>query len=272
MSNGQLSKNVQEARKMVWDIANGSDKVAGDGIILHSIRQYKESNVTPPRWKGSGIDHTHQFLVARGIVILENDKTWDVARHFYKDNGTNILMEYADKPDDDEIGVLFSGHFYNPYTGQNFLGQTSPTAKTNFLQHTEKAVNSFNTDKTFAWQELGRALHYLSDMNQPHHASNKVAVLTNHMEFESWVDKRRIKYGVKSSSKYNDYLEDPFESYCSKIADDSAKNAYAYKDAASASFSLFKCYNYDFAAKNTLPYAQRLIAAFLYRFLRQVMV
>jgi len=270
MFNSELSKSLQEARRIVWDTAYGSDIMVGGGIMLHSITQYKDSNVKPPRWKGSGIDHTHQFLVARGILILENDKTWNVAKHLYENNGTNILMEYADKPDEDEKGVLFAGHFYNPYTGMNFLGQTSPTAKTNFLQHTENAANNFYTDKTYAWQELGRALHYLSDMNQPHHASNKVAILTNHMEFESWVDERRIKYGVTSSPKYNDYLEDSFETYCSKIADDSAKNAYAYKDPASASFSLFKYYNYDFAARNTLPYTQWVIAAFLYRFLKSV--
>jgi len=261
---------VQVARKIMWETANGSDSMVGGGIMHHGITQYKDSNIAPPRWKGSGIDHTHQFLVARGILILENDKTWNVAKHLYEDNGTMILMEYSDKPDDDEKGVLFAGHFYNPYTGQNFLGQTSPTAKTNFLMHTEKAANNFHKNKTFAWQELGRALHYLSDMNQPHHASNMVAILTNHVEFEYWVDQRRIKYGVISSSKYNDYLEDSFETYCSKIADDSAKNAYAYKDAASASFSLFKYYYYDFAAKNTLPYTQQVIAAFLYRFLKTV--
>ncbi|HHW00762.1 MAG TPA: phospholipase [Clostridiaceae bacterium] len=270
MLNEELNKNAQEARKIVWDTANGSDTMVGGGIMLHGISQCKESNIAPPRWKGGGIDHTHQFLVARGILILENDKTWNVARHLYENNGATTLMEYADKPDEDEIGALFAGHFYNPYTGVNFLGQTSPTAKTNFLQHTEIAVNNFHTNRTYAWQELGRALHYIADMNQPHHASNMVAILTNHAEFELWVDQRRIKYGVTSSSKYNDYLEDSFETYCSKIADDSAKNAYAYKDAALASFSLFKYYNYDFAAKNTLPYTQQVIAAFLYRFLKAV--
>lgn len=267
----QPNTNLQEARKIILDIANGKETVVGNGTMLHGITQYESINAAPPRWKGNGIDHTHQFLVARGILILENDKSWEIAKHLYKDNGARIIMEYADMPDKDEIGVLFAGHFYNPYTGQNFLGQTSPTAKTNFLQHTEKAVSNFNTDKKFAWQELGRALHYLSDMNQPHHASNKVAVLTNHADFENWVDKRRIKYGIKSSSKYGDYLEDPFETYCSKIADDSAKNAYDYKDAASCTFPLFKYIKYDYAARNTLPYAQEVIAAFLYRFLKIVL-
>lgn len=269
-SSEKLSKKELEARKIVQDIANGSDTLVGNGVKLHATVQEEEGSEgdITPQWASGGWNHTHQFLAARGITILENDKTWNIAQHLYEDNGTNIIMEYADKPDEDEIGVAFAGHFYDPYTGQNYLGQTSPTAKTNFLQHTANAVNNFSSNKTYAWQELGRAIHYLSDLNESHHASNMVAVITNHAEYESWVDARRTDYGITSSSKYNDYSTDSFVSYCNKIADDSAKNAYTYRNAASA--SELKDINYDFAAENTLPYNQQEIAAYLYRFLKAV--
>lgn len=34
-------------------------------------------------------------------------------------------------------------------------------------------------------EELGRALHYLQDVNVPHHSMNAVAILTNHIEFKN---------------------------------------------------------------------------------------
>lgn len=219
-------------------------------------------------WSSGGWNHTHQFLAAKGIVILWNDKTWSIAQHLYESSGASIIQEYSDKPDEDEIGAAFAGHFYNSNTGQNYLWQTSHTAKTNFLQHTANAVYNFSSNKTYAWQELGKAIHYLSDLNESHHASNMVAVLTNHAEYESWVDALRFNYGINSSSKYEDYPLDYFALYCNKIANDSAQNAYTYRNAASASQD--KVINYDSAAENTLPYCQQEIAAYLYRFLAEV--
>ena len=43
-------------------------------------------------------------------------------------------------------------------------------------------------DFTYVLEELGRALHYMQDVCEPHHASNQVGVLTSHIEFEAHID------------------------------------------------------------------------------------
>ncbi|NJD01693.1 MAG: phospholipase [Ruminiclostridium sp.] len=257
-------KKIDDMKNIVQSIANGSDTMVGGGVQFDKITEPGEIS---PQWSSGGINHTHQFLAARGITIIENDKGWSTAQHLYENDGTNIILEYADMPDTDETDTLtFSGHFYNYYTHLNYLGQSSPTAKTRFTSHMANAVNNFSSNKTYAWQELGRAIHFISDANEPHHASNMIAVITNHAPFEQWADTNRVTYGITSSSKYNDYNSDTFAVYVNKILDASAQNGYAYKDNASSSNTSL----WGSAAGPSLGYAQQEIAALLYRFLKAV--
>lgn len=46
---------------------------------------------------------------------------------------------------------------------------------------------------------LGRAVHYVSILNH-HHASNKVAALTKHTEFETYIDKHRKEYTISRNT------------------------------------------------------------------------
>lgn len=257
------NKKIVEMKKVVSDIANGSDNMVGGGIPFENSVQPGEIT---PQWSSGGINHTHQFLAARGITIIENDKGWNIAQHLYENDGTNLILQYADMPDSDETDIsTFAGHFYDPYTGKNWQGYTSPTALTRFTSHMANAYNNFNSNKTYAWQELGRAIHYLADANEPHHASNMIAALTNHTQFESWADQNRVSFGITSSSKYNDYPLDTFASYVNKILVDSAMSGYSHKDSASGDSSLW-----SLAAAPSMNYAQQEIAALLYRFLKAV--
>ncbi len=247
-----LYKIDKEEKKLVKQIAKGSNRFVGSGVGYH------EGEITP-RWTSGGINHTHQFLVSAGILILEHDKK---IKHFYKDNAASIMLEYADMPDLDDVGTAFASHFWDPDTNKNFLGMTSPTGKTRFIEYYNAAVNTYSNDKQTAYQYLGRALHYLADIGQPHHASNQIAGLTNHGDFEQWVDERRVNYLITSSNKYSicenyslagifRYLAVFSKSYKELVEDDN---------------------NWDIIAIETMKYTQKYIAGILYRFLLDVNV
>ena len=121
-------------------------------------------------------------------------------------------MEATDWPDkvgnETDFGT-FAGHFYDPDTGKNWMGQTSPTARTRAETYYENAVIMYQAgDINRAMDYLGKGTHYVSDLNEPHHASNLTAVNSNHSAFEKYVDKNRTSYTISgnsfSSQIYND--------------------------------------------------------------------
>ena len=102
--------------------------------------------------------------------------------------------------------MTFSGHFYDPDTGKNWMGQSSPTARMRAESYYSKAIDAYKEgDIESSMSYLGRGVHYVSDLNQPHHASNKVAVLSKHTEFETYIDKHRKEYTI-SGNTLNDSI------------------------------------------------------------------
>ena len=82
------------------------------------------------RFSSGGVDHTHQYIVANALKILSNDKGNSA---FNGELNSSILMEATDWPDklgNETDAGTFAGHFYDPDTGKNWLGQKSPTART----------------------------------------------------------------------------------------------------------------------------------------------
>lgn len=51
-----------------------------------------------------------------------------------------------------------------------------------------------------AISNLGKGTHYVSDLNEPHHASNITALNSNHSAFEKYVDKNRKTYTIEENS------------------------------------------------------------------------
>ncbi|MEN6313536.1 MAG: zinc dependent phospholipase C family protein [Clostridiaceae bacterium] len=237
----------------------------GDGVIQHGLQEASSESDISIQWQSGGWNHTHQFIVARGLTILENDKGWSIAQYFYAENGTALIMEYSDKPDVDETDGItpFLGHFYDPDTGTNYLGGTDPTARARFSTHFYTAVNYYNNNnKTEAWKSLGRALHYYGDLSEPHHASNLIVGLSRHGEFESWVDTNRTDFGVTTSNRY-DYC---LNSDIGTIAFAAALNAKSYVSGAESTLTS----DMRDAASNTVRLAQEFTAGVLYKFLNEV--
>lgn len=123
-ANVVFAAESQKVPQKIQEIANGSDDIYGDGAPLEHVENGDE------RFQSGGIDHTHQYIVANALTILNNDKGGSL---FNDELNARILMEATDWPDkvgnETDFGT-FAGHFYDPDTGKNWMGQTSPTART----------------------------------------------------------------------------------------------------------------------------------------------
>ena len=179
----------------IQQIANGSDDIYGEGVPIEHGTSLDE------RFQSGGIDHTHQYIVANALTILNNDHGNSI---FNDDLYSRVLMEATDWPDklgnETDFGT-FSGHFYDPDTEKNWMGQKSPTARTRAETYFENAITKYNQgDVDSAIDLLGKGTHYVSDLNEPHHASNLTALNSNHSEFEKYVDKNRKNYKIDENS------------------------------------------------------------------------
>lgn len=205
--------------------------------------------------------HTHQYLTARALSILTDDKGYDISKPLY--DYCDILLKGSDSPDIDEnSGYTFMHHFYDPHTDTG-LFNTKITAKTKFIEHTNKALKLYKEDKEASIEELGRALHYLEDINQPFHAANLTVLTSNHYSFEEYVDKNRSLFKATTNNQYDLYKNLIFEEYLNQIAYDCAINSYQYVDILKDKKTFYT------VSMELIPYTQKQAANFLYRFIKE---
>lgn len=158
------------------------------------------------RWTSGEADETngyteegsHESITAAACEILMNDKG------FFEEDAVNaiatvlVLSLASLLPDQDEIGlIIFNGHFYHAEKKTNYMGSKNNTALTNTISHYDKAVAAAKSgDMTTAYEEIGRALHYLQDAGEPHHAANITAAqyYNVHGAFEEYADSNITKY------------------------------------------------------------------------------
>lgn len=233
-------------------------------------------NLVHAEFVSGGQDASHQFVTNQAISIINNDKGNNIAKYLlnYKDT----IMLYSDMPDIDENDYAFAYHFYNPYTGRNYLPSDIPasleTGLVRVVKHAEAAKQNYATNREYSMEELGRACHYLADVNEPHHASNLIAGISYHSQFEKFINERNEQYKVTTSDKYNEFsAASSYSEYCTLLCDDSAKFAYGYKDLANASKGLLEGGDeekWNIAGIAVMKNTQESIAAFLYSFLKSV--
>lgn len=169
-----------------------------------NVVEAKETHYAKLMFKSGGSTHTHQYIVNTALKILKNDKGSTALNT--EDIRDNILY-FCDWPDtigNETDSGTYAGHFYDPDTGKNWMGQTSPTAKGRALTYFNSAVSDYkNGDKDDAYKCLGKGLHYVADLNEPHHASNLTALNSNHTEFEKYVDKNRTSFTIPGNTLSN---------------------------------------------------------------------
>jgi len=177
-----------------------------------------------------------------------------------------ILQKGSDLPDYDERNPILGiptnrGHFYNPITGKNIFGETSPTAMTNFIKHTGKA-KKFKSEKNYNEMalELGRAIHYLSDECVPHHAANETSLTSNHIDYEHFVNNLILNVGetLHASTLLKD---DPNVSY------EDILNACAFKALDLIDIAMTNnSEDMTGVAKTMIPFNEQLIAEYFQKF------
>ncbi len=178
--------------------------VAEDLSLTNSTDLTDENGTVSTQWKSGTINkegeytesRTHEYITAIACTVLDNDKG------FFANNATaNIVISLCISlasllPDTDENEViLFLGHFYNPDTQKNYVGSTTNTARTNAEKHFKAAVLSASYGAMDeAYEHLGRCLHYVQDVNVPHHAANVIGTNPSHSSFEEYALENQEAY------------------------------------------------------------------------------
>lgn len=187
------------------DVINGFINTYNPYGLKDLLEENEQSSEIQLLWESdSDILESGQQAATHQLITLQAFLTFISDYGFYDISGTEALVislslaAASGLPDFDEKGVpVCIGHFYDPETEQNYLGDTNPTAKTNAQEHYNEAYNRLKTninvpvmddDFLFVIEKIGRSLHYIQDASEPHHSSNKIAGLSTHTQFESFVD------------------------------------------------------------------------------------
>jgi phospholipase C len=257
--NQSKKTELKENLDLLKSIASGSNTIVGQGVPYDG-----ESNSGSAKFTSGGINHTHQFLVSNAINCIINDKGQNVALTLI--NNESEILNYSDMPDKDEVTLIpYAPHFYDPNTGRNYV-HGKDTALSRFLSHANNAVTSYNVDRTHSYEELGRACHFLADLNEPHHTANIIASpFSTHTSYEKWADRNRANYIIKNAHNYNAWIDSDFITDCTQNSIWDAKQSRQYISIVNDSEG-----SWNEPTSQIFKNAQSDIAGFLYRFLNEV--
>ena len=198
-----------------------------------------DNETASPSWTSGDINNgewveagTHEYITMQACSILINDKGF-----FSLDTAEGVTISLMISlasllPDKDERGIiLFAGHFYNPNTGKNYVGQTSNTALTNAVAHYDSAISAANSgNMTLAYEYLGRCLHYIQDICQPHHAANITAVNYAHSRFEGYAYENVTEFTENCNSISSFHYNNALSNSVSTLTHNAALKAYSMAD------------------------------------------
>lgn len=209
---------------------------------------------------------THQYTTEYGLELVK-DTFGENFVGFYNQNIKERLHIFCVKPDEDETEGAYKLHFYNPATNKNFRGEDKSALKM-FIEHYDKAINNYKCRKEDkAYEELGRAIHFLEDLNTPVHTNNQCLIdsATNfafHVSFENRC--KVIQNSIKSKMKKNEYgyyIINNLEAIGKSSAEMANDNFYALYN---------KILPRDVVVANAIENAQKAVAGVLYKFYYQV--
>lgn len=238
--------------------------------VVNSFKNVEESQIKP-QWESGDSENnygSHGLIALMGISIASGKNS--AIDDYFTSTRTQWLIEYSVMPDTDETGVAFDCHFYG-VDELNYLGKTD-TAYTRFRNHYNTAVIQYKSGNYLqATRELGRAIHFISDINNPHHASNAIAVLSYHTQFESYVEDARENNVVNPAHVTTSYLAGFSSKSLKTIADESATHARSYFSLANSNYPVsFDRSQAVLAINPTFCNAQKVTAGVIYKFCDEV--
>src|SRR5262249_9751876 len=113
---------------------------------------------------------------------------WDADHLAVYNDGAADIPPDATLLEELEAVATWKSHFYDPDTGLNWEGEADPTGRTEATRFLADASTKWRGgDADGACYALGLALHHMTDLTQPMHASNftaldRAALLHNHVE------------------------------------------------------------------------------------------
>lgn len=170
-----------------------------DSELQTSSTSFADINrdVASPQWKSGNADKflenskTHEWITSVACSVLMTDKG------FFSNKAGDMLVYTLEiilgsiQPDNKKDSEHVAGnanHFYDPDTGLGLNALSTNNAKVAAVKYYNEAVTAAkNKDMTRMCDRLGRCLHFIQDINVPHHAAN-LATLT-HADFESRAEK-----------------------------------------------------------------------------------
>ena len=210
MSADEYMSLVKEFEK-TYDPFNSYDST-------EETQENKSDDMVSPLWTSGKIEDDkwieegcHEYITSVACVILANDKgffsnnDWDRLYIVLSISVASLL------PDRDEVGTpLFEGHFYDPDTGKSYSNSISNTAKVNATAQYNMAVAAANRgDMDAAYEHIGRCLHYVQDVNVPHHSANITALNPAHRSFEQFAFNNQESYLSEYESISSGIIQTP---------------------------------------------------------------
>lgn len=119
-------------------------------------------------------------------------------------------------------------------------------------------------DTEIAMSYLGRGIHYISDLNQPHHAANLTAVNSNHSDFEKYIDKNRKLYKIGGNTLLEEYYQKALDASIEDLSYNAAKHAKSLIELAKQKDT------YAEAGKNCVQGAITTCSQYIYKFAIEV--
>lgn len=254
--------------------------------LIFSVLFIFKANTSVFAWDSNSSDtelDTHKLIVEQGLKCLEND--WSSYESKEMTDNLNKLKENLYNLKKGAVGPdwnpnaykLYEDHFFDPDTGGNFTnGYISDTADSQTRRFVSEAITKWkNGDIQGASYTLGYALHYFSDISEPHHASNWIGGPgTSHTGFEKYVEKNKLKYAITATDSTTDSPQYRALNASPFIIDFLCKTDYMYaraaKDLVNKASMQSSWEDWNSVATIAMKNGQTGVAHVLYRFLTEV--
>lgn len=181
-----------------YELCNAYDRIYDPFGDYEERNSQSENENTMTRWLSESgtpgdddyIPGSHAKITAQAMLILQNDGRLWCNDPVEAVTVTILLSIASEKPD--QNAVTYVGHFYNPETEKNYMGMTSPTAKTFAVYHYDNAIDESVVDVSL--DEIGRCLHFVQDIYVPHHTALVIGTNLSHTKFEKYASDRLDTY------------------------------------------------------------------------------
>ena len=157
---------------------------------------------------------THRWITwkAKDKLNADGNSNW----YYWANTYRSDLYKGSDDADLDGESNAWLYHFHDPNTNENYLGGSTSAADL-CADHFDAAVDYWGVDTHKSMYELGKALHYLQDCNEPHHVTGQIAGASNHTTYEGYVNE--VKDYYESTGKgYYGFASTPWQ-FCDEAAE-----------------------------------------------------